>query len=831
MGGQTIESLFTPDQGNSCASSITVQIDIEVEDIPEFSLPSYLCWSDDDLVLETVSDNGIIGSWTDPVIRIEDHLGSDLVIEFSADSGQCSEGYITEIHIVDVYGLDIISTDPSSCGLANGKLELTGILDDLEFSIDNGNSWQESNCFEDLMEGNYIILIRSVIYPDCILERTEELMAPGLPEVNSVEITNVSSCDGEDGIITIEAVGLDLEYSIDGGVSWSSDNTFLNLPAGTYTVYVRAATNDDCIVELDAMIGEFPQTTLISVSSTDPSDCNEFDGLIELVAEGRNLEYSIDNGMSWTDDPVFRDLPAGSYDLIVRSKDDPDCSDSSVLELNDPDLPVIVNIDRVDPGSCDPDTGSIRIDSNDPDIEYSIDGGMSWSAANSFTDLTAGNYEVLIRSINYPACIDSEIVELIELTETLTDIDFQLVPPSDCMSNDAQIILITADPNIEYSLDQANTWHSGSIIDNLSPGSYELYVRHSINTDCQTSIELQIDDVDCPCSDLIIDYSVTPMYCVDEANGSIEILSISGNMDNDIVIEWDNASSELFLEGLFGGWYAFTIHYDNDCEWRDSVFVEQIDPLEFALTTYDPNCPGSADGSIEVTEISGGNGNYSYSINGVDYQSSNVFVDLDASEYQVFVLDDQNCLQSQFVELISDDGIEIDLPQIMTIEQGQTVFLNPLINEMTIDSFLWDYDPSILNPGELIAEIQPEETTVYTLSIFYGLCIEVRIITVELIETTDIYIPNIFTPRSSDGNSVLFIQSDQDANLNIQSLRIYDRWGNLMFDNRDLPVNDPSAGWDGYYNDYRVQSGVYVYVVDYLVGNELKQKIGSITIL
>ena len=48
------------------------------------------------------------------------------------------------------------------------------------------------------------------------------------------------------------------------------------------------------------------------------------------------------------------------------------------------------------------------------------------------------------------------------------------------------------------------------------------------------------------------------------------------------------------------------------------------------------DCPGAEDGSIEVTEISGGNGNYTYSINGIEFQVSNVFVDLAPSEYQVF---------------------------------------------------------------------------------------------------------------------------------------------------------------------------------------------------
>ena len=248
------------------------------------------------------------------------------------------------------------------------------------------------------------------------------------------------------------------------------------------------------------------------------------------------------------------------------------------------------------------------------------------------------------------------------------------------------------------------------------------------------------------------------------------------------------------------------------------------------MTTFDPNCPGGTDGTIEITEISGGNGNYTYSIDGVEYQASNVFVNLEAAEYQVFVLDEQNCLQSQFVNLISDEAIEIDLPQILTIQQGETVFLNPLINEETIDSFTWDQHPTILNPEELIAQVAPQETTSYTLSIFYGLCIEIRIVTVEVIESEEIYVPNIFSPSSQDINATFFLQSDHESNIEVLNLHIYDRWGNLMFHNDNIRLNEPNDGWNGYYNEYKVQPGVYVYLVEYVKNGKVVNMAGTITL-
>jgi hypothetical protein len=47
----------------------------------------------------------------------------------------------------------------------------------------------------------------------------------------------------------------------------------------------------------------------------------------------------------------------------------------------------------------------------------------------------------------------------------------------------------------------------------------------------------------------------------------------------------------------------------------------------------------------------------------------------------------------------------------------------------------------------------------------------------------------------------------------VQYLRIYDRWGSLLFENKDFLPNLPEAGWDGKDRGQLVSPGVYVYEV------------------
>jgi hypothetical protein len=45
-------------------------------------------------------------------------------------------------------------------------------------------------------------------------------------------------------------------------------------------------------------------------------------------------------------------------------------------------------------------------------------------------------------------------------------------------------------------------------------------------------------------------------------------------------------------------------------------------------------------------------------------------------------------------------------------------------------------------------------------------------------------------------------------------MRIYDRWGELLFENENFTPNIPQFGWNGIARGDKVNPGVYVYVVE-----------------
>ena len=45
-------------------------------------------------------------------------------------------------------------------------------------------------------------------------------------------------------------------------------------------------------------------------------------------------------------------------------------------------------------------------------------------------------------------------------------------------------------------------------------------------------------------------------------------------------------------------------------------------------------------------------------------------------------------------------------------------------------------------------------------------------------------------------------------------LKIFNRWGGLVFENANFQPNDPSLGWDGFFKGEPAQVGVYAYFAE-----------------
>ena len=135
----------------------------------------------------------------------------------------------------------------------------------------------------------------------------------------TVNVTHASSTLVNDGAITINTnSGLSpFEYSINGGQTFQSSNTFTDLPTGSYEVVVQGGL-EDCLYE-ETVLVEACALTTVDISHTDASSVVSTNGSIEInptSGTGPYL-YSIDGGQNFETFNLFENLPVGPYNVVV----------------------------------------------------------------------------------------------------------------------------------------------------------------------------------------------------------------------------------------------------------------------------------------------------------------------------------------------------------------------------------------------------------------------------------------------------------------------------------------------------------------------------------
>ena len=92
-------------------------------------------------------------------------------------------------------------------------------------------------------------------------------------------------------------------------------------------------------------------------------------------------------------------------------------------------------------------------------------------------------------------------------------------------------------------------------------------------------------------------------------------------------------------------------------------------------------------------------------------------------------------------------------------------------------------------------------------------------------------IPNAFTPNGDGLNDVFFIGTGQPGD-RIKDFSIYNRWGQIVFDKKNVAVNDPASGWNGIFNGQKASPDVYVYIMEILCANgQVVPVKGNVTLL
>lgn len=145
-------------------------------------------------------------------------------------------------------------------------------------------------------------------------------------------------------------------------------------------------------------------------------------------------------------------------------------------------------------------------------------------------------------------------------------------------------------------------------------------------------------------------------------------------------------------------------------------------------------------------------------------------------------------------------------------------------------SYNWSPINSLNNSSIENPIASPETTTTYYVNITGGGCSKLDSITIYVSEIICgppyIFLPNAFTPNNDNSNELLKVRGSYISNDEF-IFRIFDRWGNLVFE-----TYDPTEGWDGTYKEKACDPGVFVYYFEALcIDNQKYFEKGNITLI
>lgn len=571
----------------------------------------------------------------------------------------------------------------------------------------------------------------------------------------------------------------------------------------------------------------------IIINRVMPSCAGKDDGKIEIEVIRGSGNYMIDwDQNSWDGKNIISNVGSGVYQVTVT--DGANCEIIKSIEILSPEaltlncvsIPV-TKFNGTD-GKCE-----VIVNGGTAPFEIVIKGTnqqmiMTSNRMGSFGNLPTGDYEISVKDKNGCEALCSFKVE------NLACILANEIEKEDIICHgraNGTIVVKTINGSGMYGYLWNNAIYNGqNNIHNLAAGIYTVTVT-DLESNCSIIEKVEIEDVlpitmDCKAVDIIL----PAIY------GQIHVGITGGKAP--YKIEWNGTSSgndqilgtqnKYDITSLKAGTYAITITDMNGCTQQcNSIIIEKPCSLDIRVEKQDVSCSALCNGSIAlvIDEALTAGINIQWS----DPRAINQLQinQLCAGEYSVTVSTPSGCVWSMpKIDILMEDSIYLEIiasKTTATKNEKISMALKTNLPLSMIERILWigeDLSCTTCEATEMVvskaSEVKLEVTD-------KNGCIRTAKIKIET-SKNQVYLPNIIS--SSESNRYFYVQGLDISK--VVYMRIYDRWGNLIFKQEDMVPNTIDRAWSG--SD--VMPGVYIYDLMIEYQDQSKEVVrGDITVI
>ena len=672
---------------------------------------------------------------------------------------------------------------------------------------------QTADTAKNLAAGRYFVTITD--QNNCTITKDTTLTEPERLNATITQYKNIK-CKGEtNGTATPSVLGGtpfvgNFRYIYKWNDPLGQDAvTAVNLPIGNFTVSVTDAngcmdTANISIVEPATAVKAFPVQTKLSCF-------NGNTGEAKVTATGGAGNYSY-RWSNLQNTQTVIGLARQFYSVTVTDISGCRSIDSVAIQTYDSITAVIAT---VQPRCNATSTGSLTL--------TAVNGGAGNNDLNNyFYRWNSNPAQTTTQAIGLPGGRTFSVT--VTDTEGCTNTFYQFLgqpgpillsafsKPVSCFGgSDGQALITAIGSNNSFTF-QWNDADSQTVqqATKLPAGRYGVTITDS--TGCRRDT---VVDVTQPSRIKIDSKIIVNNKCVGDTTGSVNITAVGGVPRYNI--NWSNGDTSGSIQKLRSGTYIVTVSDANGCKLFDTIVVKSPPALDADISSTPVKCFGDRNGTIIIDGF-GGTQPYYYSLNGKDYNGISQIVGAKAGNYDIYMKDANNCIWFDNVTVAAPPRFTVEASPDITINLGDKTQLFATTQNNRGDATLtWKqpYDSTLTCLKCPSPTAYPMSTILYVVNATDTIgCRASDSVKVTVVKPRNVLVPTGFTPNEDQINDKLIVHGRNGTIIKV--FRVYDRWGELLYEAKDFKINDENAGWDGKFRGQYMNTAQYVWYLEAL---------------
>lgn len=477
-----------------------------------------------------------------------------------------------------------------------------------------------------LQSGTYTLTATSS--PEsCVTSTQANVTVVPLPIINSVSSFQPKCVDSLGKIVIAASSTQTLEYSINNGGNWQTNNVFNNLPSGSYDILIRVQNLNNCWATYSGnpvIINQAPAAISGNINLLENVSCyGGNDGEIHVTASGGNGIYSYQWLPSGGSAAIATNLSIGNYTLKIS--DSNNCKGEISANITQPDS-LYSTITSVTNVNCFGDsTGAFTMVYSGGTGAISVSTNPNLGKGLSFNNLPSGNYVYSINDEN--GCTYNKTIVI---TQPLAPLSSSVNSTMNvmCAGNETGNVQVSASGGTApYSFAFNQTSNNSGFFENLETGSFSINILD--NNGCETQQAFTIIQED------LIKPSVytnnKTIYLNASGNASIIPNEINNSSWDSCGIANISLSKTNFNCGNIGNNSVYLIARDNNNNVDSAIAtITVIDTVKPIVSTQNISIylNTNAEAGITVNDINNGSSDncaiQSFGVNKTSFNCSNV---------------------------------------------------------------------------------------------------------------------------------------------------------------------------------------------------------------